>query len=147
MALKKKAYVKPRMGRPATSTAKWSFIAAHWFEEKGYNVPAMILVEIQKMTNPVDKVNALEKLLPYIHPKLTAAEINVTSEPRSMRLDISNEDLMSRAKLILERAVNEPRTIETRVEPISDEAGRDTNSEGCVAGDGIANEDSDGQDQ
>jgi hypothetical protein len=109
----------------------------------------MILTEVAKMNNPKDRADSLQKLMPYIYPQLSAmqVEVNSTSEQGSALAKISNEDLVARAKLILERGINGTADTTTAMEPTSPTTGGDSDPEGYSYSAGIGNENEDGENQ
>jgi hypothetical protein len=109
----------------------------------------MILQEVYKMTNPKDRADSLQKLMPYIYPQLSAmqVQVNETTNHKSALSDVSNEDLVARAKLILERGINGTADVTTTVEPTSPTTRGDSDPEGYSYSAGIGNENEDGEDQ
>jgi hypothetical protein len=147
---KKLAFLSPRVGRPKGSIGKWNLLARHYFEENNINIIAMIIGELKDMRSAKERADTLLKLMPYIYPVLSAAQIELTETKKTPLLEkLSNADLIAKAQLILERTKTDEHegTTTTTMELIDDEAGGDRTTEGSLAGTSHEDQDGAGEDQ
>jgi hypothetical protein len=109
----------------------------------------MILQEVYKMTNPKDRADSLQKLMPYVYPQLSAtqANVNITSDESKPLAKLSNEDLIARAKIILERGPNDQGRLTGTMEQTDPTAGGDLLAEGHSDAERAELEDGAGEDQ